>query len=84
MLKENRDNAGRLAGLPDVLTLAEMAAALRVGVSTAYELMRVGAIKGKRIGRTWRILRTSVLQYLEEEADEECEDASSPAATRGS
>lgn len=85
MENDTNSGAGRLAGLPDVLTPPEIARVLRVGVGTTYELLRRGDLRGKRIGRTWKVLKSSLLDYLDTpKGGDECEAGSSRAARAGS
>lgn len=39
---------------PQVLTLAEVSAYLRIPSSTIYKLSREGALPAQKIGRNWR------------------------------
>jgi excisionase family DNA binding protein len=51
--------------LPDVLTVDELATLLRVNRKTAYEAVARGEIPGAcRVGRTIRICRDTVLDWL--------------------
>jgi excisionase family DNA binding protein len=47
-----------------VLTVRELAEMLRIGRRQAYELLRDGKVKGVRIGRTWRVSREAVEEFL--------------------
>lgn len=49
---------------PEVLTLAEAAAFLRLCSHTVSKLARAGQIPGRRIGREWRFLRSELEKYL--------------------
>ena len=56
-----------IEGAHEVLTVAELAALLRVGRKTAYALVNAGEIPGaRRIGRAIRIHRRAVLRWLSE------------------
>ena len=48
----------------DVMTAAEVAALLRIPLSTVYELAHRGRIPGHRIGRTWRFIRREIEEWL--------------------
>jgi len=53
--------------LPDVLTVDELAALLRVDRKTAYAAIAAGEIPGVRhLGRTIRVRRDTVLTWLAE------------------
>lgn len=51
--------------IPEVLTVKDLAITLRVSLNTTYRLIRSGAIKTTRVGRQHRILKRSVLEYLQ-------------------
>jgi excisionase family DNA binding protein len=56
---------GVAANLPPVLCVEELAALLRVNRKTAYDAVSRGRIPGaRRIGRTIRIDRDAVLEWL--------------------
>lgn len=57
--------SGQGSPSPVVLTVDELAALLRVERKTAYAAIAKGDIPGvRRVGRTIRILRDAVLQWL--------------------
>lgn len=49
---------------PDVVSIAELQSMLRISRNTAYELVRSGKIRSVKIGRTYRIPRSAVEDYL--------------------
>lgn len=49
---------------PDVLTVDEVCSALRIGYNRVYELLNSGSLNGYRNGRTWRIPKLAVEQYI--------------------
>ncbi len=51
--------------LPEILTLAETAALLRIGERTAYDLARQGRIPAARVGGQWRIRRKDLDAWLD-------------------
>lgn len=53
-----------LARLPDVLTVEEAAAVLRIGRSAAYEAARSGDLPCVRIGRSLRVPRYALEAML--------------------
>jgi excisionase family DNA binding protein len=53
-----------LARLPEVLTVREMAAILRVGRNQLYEAVARGEVRAVRIGRSIRIPKTALLDLL--------------------
>lgn len=50
--------------LPMVLTVKEVAAALNIGYTSAYELVRSDQIKCIRIGSSYRVLKDELRQFL--------------------
>ena len=51
--------------LPEVLTIRELARILRIGLNSAYNLVRQGQVKSVKIGKQYRIPRRSVQEYME-------------------
>lgn len=51
--------------LPLVLSVAELASVLNIGLNTAYKLVSSGQIRARRIGRWIRIPRSVLLEYLD-------------------
>lgn len=49
---------------PDVLTAEEACEALRVGYNAMYELLNSGKLKGYRNGRTWRVPKAALKEYV--------------------
>ena len=48
----------------DIMTTEDACDALKVGYNTLYELLNSGQIKGYRNGRTWRIPKLAVQQFI--------------------
>ena len=48
----------------DILTIEELSELLKIGKNTAYRLINTGQIKSVRIGRTHRIPKESVVEYI--------------------
>ena len=53
---------------PDILTVEETCEALRVGQNAMYRLLSNNKLKAYKNGRTWRIPRTALTQYILENA----------------
>lgn len=53
-----------LREFPDVMSMKDMQKALGIGQNTAYNLVNSGAIPCKRIGRQIKILKSTLLEYL--------------------
>jgi excisionase family DNA binding protein len=49
----------------NLLTVAEIAAQMRVSKMTVYRLIQSGALNGIRFGRSYRVRETAVQQYLQ-------------------
>ena len=47
-----------------LMTLEELCEALMIGKNAAYRLLKEGKIKAFRIGRIWKIPRSSLMKYL--------------------
>ncbi len=52
------------------LTLAEVAASLRVGVDTARQLLARGEITARKQGRQWRVLESDVEAYKQRQREQ--------------
>ena len=48
----------------DVLKTDEAREALRIGYNALYDLLNSGQLKGYRNGRTWRIPKVAVQEYI--------------------
>ena len=51
---------------PKALTVAQVAEQLQVGTKIVYELLRNGKLRGKRIGRLWRVSEEALAEFLRE------------------
>lgn len=50
---------------PQVMTVEELAAALRIGRNAAYQLVRGEAIRAIKVGRSIRIPRAALVEFLD-------------------
>lgn len=50
---------------PQVMTVEELAAALRIGRNAAYQLVRDKAIRAIKVGRSIRIPRAALVEFLD-------------------
>lgn len=48
----------------DVLTPDEAAEALRIGMNAIYDNLRSGKLKAFRNGRSWRIPKATLIEYI--------------------
>ena len=55
-----------LENYAEILTVEEMCEVLRIGYNTAYKLLNAGKLKGYRNGRTWRIPKIAIIEYIKE------------------
>ena len=53
-----------LANGAPLLTVAEVAASMRVSTMTVYRLIRSGDLRAMRVGRSYRVRRSEVDAYL--------------------
>lgn len=53
-----------LKNLPPVLTADEVAAVLRIPKSSVYDLASRGKLPCVKLGRTWRMSKVQLLQFL--------------------
>ena len=51
--------------LPDILTIDDLQIALRIGRSTAYKLVQDDQIHAFRIGRSIKVYKRSLVEYIE-------------------
>ena len=49
---------------PDILSPEEAAEALRIGENAIYELLNEGKLKAYKNGRTWRVPKEAVKEYV--------------------
>jgi excisionase family DNA binding protein len=52
------------SAVPDVMTLSEAAAYMRVGEEDVLEVIKAGELKAKQIGSSYRISRKAVDEFL--------------------
>lgn len=48
----------------EILTVEELCEVLLIGRNRAYELLKTGQLRGFQIGRTWKIPRIALEEYL--------------------
>lgn len=52
-------------GYDDILTIEEVAEALRIGSSQAYRIVHSNQLKAYKEGRDWKIPKTTLIQYIQ-------------------
>ena len=55
----------------DVLTIAELAAYVKVSKSTLYKLVREGKVPCQKVGRHWRFRKETIDCWLDERSPQE-------------
>ena len=68
-LISNKSHSRSAAELPLVLRVEDLTQILSIGRNTAYELVRSGKVKSIRIGKSYRITREAIAEYLEQSQD---------------
>ena len=52
-------------GYDDILTIEEVAEALRIGSSQAYRIVRSNQLKAYKERRDWKIPKTALILYIQ-------------------
>lgn len=66
MNTEKSFSSANYGAIPSLLTVEELAGQLRIGRSSAYALVKSRQIRSIRIGRSIRIPRNAVAEFIEE------------------
>lgn len=53
-----------LKNYPDVLTITDVSSVLNISTKTVYRLLHDGKITSMKVGRTYRIPKIHLMQYL--------------------
>ncbi|MDO4329073.1 MAG: helix-turn-helix domain-containing protein [Lachnospiraceae bacterium] len=53
----------------DILTITDVCEILLIGRNRAYELLKTGEIHGFQLGRTWKIPKIALEEYLKKQAN---------------
>lgn len=53
--------------MEELLTVAEVARVLKTSVPHVRELLKRGELKGRKIGRAWRVTQDSLRSYINPE-----------------
>lgn len=51
----------------DILTLEELCDALIIGKNRAYSLLSTNSIKGFKIGKVWKIPKSALIDFIQEQ-----------------
>ena len=52
----------------DILTIEDLAEALKIGTTQAYKLVRSGKIRAFKEGKDWKISKTALITYVWEQS----------------
>lgn len=63
-LEQERAYEMLLTDYPDVLLIGDLCRVLDISIKTAYRLIKEKQIEARKVGRSYRILKISVLSYL--------------------
>ena len=61
-----RIRANIFANYPDAMSLTDLSKALGISTKLASRLVRSGEIFGVKVGREYRVAKTSVMEYIED------------------
>ena len=53
----------------DILTVEEVAEALKIGTSQAYRILRNGELKGYKEGKDWKTPKIALENYIREKVN---------------
>jgi excisionase family DNA binding protein len=62
--QQGGQQAAPSAGVPDIMTLSEAAAYIRVGEEDVLSIIQSGELKAKKIGNSYRISKSAIDEYL--------------------
>lgn len=60
-----KDRVYEISTLPLILTVDDLTRIFAIGKNTAYELIHSGAIRSVRVGRSFRIPRDAIADFLQ-------------------
>jgi len=52
---------------PDIVSVKQFSEMLQIGIVLAYKLVKSGKIKSRKIGRDYKIQKSAVIAFLNEE-----------------
>ena len=53
-----------LNNVPEILTLKEVCATLKIGKNTALRLLQCGDLEGFRVGNQWRVTKENLFTFI--------------------
>lgn len=53
-----------LNNIPELLTLKEVCATLKIGKNTALRLLQSGDLEGFRVGNQWRVTKENLFTFI--------------------
>ena len=53
----------------EIMTVEQLCQLLQIGKNSAYKLLQTGKIKSFKLGRSWKIPRDSVNDYIKQQSE---------------
>ena len=53
----------------ELLTVEQLCQLLQIGKNSAYKLLQTGKIKSFKLGRSWKVPRDSVNDYIKQQSE---------------
>lgn len=50
----------------DILTIEDVAEALKIGTTQVYKIVRSGHLKGYKEGKDWKIPKACLIEYIQQ------------------
>lgn len=50
----------------DILTIEDVAEALKIGTTQVYKIVRSGQLKGYKEGKDWKIPKNCLIEYIQQ------------------
>ena len=66
MKKSKKLQTDPFAALPDVLDVAQLRGTLNIGRGSAYKLLNEGKIASFKLGNTYRIPKSALIEFIEQ------------------
>ena len=57
----------------ELMTVEQLCQFLQIGKNTAYKLLQTGKIQSFKLGRSWKIPRDSVIEYIKNQGSQSSE-----------
>ena len=63
--RKNKTNFKLISDYPEIITFKEMITILRIDKACGYKIIKEKKVKCVKIGRSWKIIKKSVIELLE-------------------